>query len=135
MDLRKALHEVFGGKQESMQQGEMGLDTFGRMMDEVIARSSVRLSVGKRADTRDWYIEGAGYGPVMDFYILLNAVKPIYIRMLDEVPLEDDGGLADALCELLRGSLKEALEEREEAEPDAQDDADGGAEAPGRVGG
>jgi len=114
---------------------DVDLGSFGEMMDRAISRSAVELTVGKTEDAKEWYIVGDELGPVMDFYILMNAMEPIYISMLDEMEIPDGVDLADRLCEILRGSLHMALDERKGADTDAESGADGGTETADSLGG
>ena len=87
----------------------LDLGTFGEAMDGVIRRSDVGLLVKKKAGEAEWTVSGAGCGAVMDFYIFLNALEPIFLRMLKE--MERAGGALDAerLAGELFGVMKETL--------------------------
>ena len=88
------------------------LDTFGEIMDGVIRKSKIGLLVTKEADSEDWKVQGAGCGAVMDFYIFLNALIPIYLKMLEEMHGGiDSEKLADALCDQMNECLVKAAEE------------------------
>ena len=94
---------------------KLDLDSFGKIMDEFIQKSKVGLAVTKEEGDAKWTVHGAGCGAVMDFYIFLNALEPIFLNMLDE--MQRAGGidaekLAGALCEVMEQSLIEAAKER-----------------------
>ena len=88
------------------------LDKFGEMMDETIYMSSLAMVVSKGPESDEWHVQGQK-SAVLDLYIFLNALKPIYRAMLAEfreigaVEFEREE-LAEALGELLVDTLKEA---------------------------
>ena len=93
----------------------LDLDSFGKIMDEFIQKSKVGLAVTKEEGDAKWTVHGAGCGAVMDFYIFLNAMEPIFLNMLDE--MDRCGGIkeeefASALCDVMEQSLIEAAKER-----------------------
>ena len=96
--------------------GTLNIDTFGKMMDDIIEGSSVALLIHKEPHGK-WQVKGGAGGPVMDFYVLLNAVAPIYKDMLRHFNGGIDGKeVAKALAEVLREELTEAAEEVERDE-------------------
>lgn len=92
----------------------LDLETFGEIMDKVIHESKVGILVCKEANSDDWKVKGAGCGAVMDFYIFLNAMIPIYRQMLEDMQGEMDKELlANSLADLMREGLLAAGEEQE----------------------
>lgn len=107
MDLRENL----ANNQEKIKK-HLDLDTFGEIMDEFIKKSHVALMVEKEDDSEEWTCRGVGCGAVMDFYIFLNALIPIHLKMLEEMHGEiDSEKLADALCDQMNECLVKAAEE------------------------
>lgn len=102
-----------------MKKKALDLGTFGDLMDGVIRRSDVGLLIKKKAGEAEWTVSGAGCGAVMDFYIFLNALEPIFLRMLKE--MERAGGAPDAerlageLCGVVKETLVSAAAGREDA--------------------
>ena len=95
----------------------LNLDTFGEIMDEFIRKSAVGLLVCKEENEEDWTVQGAGCGSVIDFYIMINAVQPIFLQMLRDMKGQIDPALlATSLCNVLRDTLIKAAEEAEAAE-------------------
>lgn len=87
----------------------LDLDTFGEIMDEFIHKNAVGIAVTKEADSDDWKVTGVGLGAVMDFYIFLNALEPIYLEMLEQMNGQmDTEKLAEALSDLMKKSMIEA---------------------------
>ena len=98
----------------------LNLDSFGKIMDEFIEQSKCGLAVTKEAGETEWTVHGAGCGAVMDFYIFLNALEPIYLDMLDQMGGKmDPEMLADALCEEVKKSLVAAVDDRRGKKDDA----------------
>ena len=115
MDLRKTIDT----EREAMDKVRktLNLDTFGEIMDEFIRKSAVGLLVCKKENEEDWTVRGAGCGSVIDFYIMTNAVQPIFLQMLREMKGQIDPELlATSLCNVLRDTLIKAAEEAEAAE-------------------
>ena len=74
MDLRTNLRNELPGKKK-----ELNLENFGEIMDEIISRSKLGLMVMKEENSEEFIVKGAGCGAVMDFYIFLNAIQPIFL--------------------------------------------------------
>lgn len=85
----------------------MNLDSFGEIMDKFINDAHVQLLIDMPEGTTDAKLkDNTGMGAVMQFYIILNAVEAVYKEMVEQMELEDDGTLIDALLELLRDSIE-----------------------------
>lgn len=109
MDLRENL----ANNQEEIKK-HLDIETFGEIMDEFIKKSHVALLVKKEADSEEWTCRGVGCGAVMDFYVLLSALQPIFLQMLEEMGHQLDAEkLADALTEEMKKTLISAAEEAE----------------------
>ena len=105
MDLRENI------KQEKKKLADLDIDTFGEIMNGVIEKSECGLMVTKEAGSNDWKVLGAGCGAVMDFYIFLSALGPIYLKMLQEMKGGIDAKLlAEKLTEVLKDTLIEEAE-------------------------
>ena len=99
MDLKRTMRE-------EMKNRNLDLDKFGEIMDEFIRKSSVGLLVSKKEDSEKWEVTGAGCGAVMDFYIFLNAMEPIFLQMLEEMHHQIDvEELAKVLTELIKETM------------------------------
>ena len=94
-------------------QKHLDLDTFGEIMDDFIHKNKVGLMVLKEADSDDWEVTGVGMGAVMDFYIFLNALEPIYLAMLEQMEGRMDAEkLAESLSDLVKKCMITAAEEK-----------------------
>ena len=87
---------------------ELNIDTFGEIMDEFIKKSHIQLLIEMPEGTIDAELkDNTGMGPVMQFYIILNAVEAIYKELLSALDTDDaDDQLIDSLLELLKESVK-----------------------------
>ena len=93
----------------------LNLDSFGKIMDGFIEQSKCGLAVTKEEGETEWTVHGSGCGAVMDFYIFLNALEPIYLDMLDQMGGKmDPEKLADALSDEMRKCMLAAVKEQEE---------------------
>ena len=100
-------------RKNAEEMNKLDIESFGEIMDHVIEDSKVGLAVTKEAGETEWTVHGAGCGAVMDFYIFLNALEPIYLDMLDQMGGKmDPEKLADALCNELKKSMVEAADDR-----------------------
>lgn len=109
------LRENMNAEQESLR--HLDLETFGEIMDDMIHKSRVGLLVTKEENSDAWQLHGAGYGAVLDFYILLNTLQPIFLQMLEELGRKADENeemLAKALCQELEKDLIQAAKEKKQ---------------------
>lgn len=83
---------------------ELNLDTFGEIMDQFIHENEIALLVSKEAMTDDWRVrENTGCCPVMQFYILLNALGVVLADMIRTAGLDGDiEGMIDGLLRLVK---------------------------------
>ena len=96
-----------------MEQKHLDLDTFGEVMDKFIHENKVGIMVLKEANSDDWKVTGMEMGAVMDFYIMLNALQPIYLNMLEQMHGEMDAEkLAEALADLMKKDMIAAAAEK-----------------------
>ncbi|MBQ1772277.1 MAG: hypothetical protein II000_10110 [Clostridia bacterium] len=91
----------------------LDLDTFGEIIDDFIHKNEVGLMVLKEANSDDWEVTGVGMGAVMDFFIFLNALEPIYLAMLEQMEGRIDAEkLAESLSDLMKECMITAAEEK-----------------------
>ena len=93
---------------------KLDIDSFGEIMDDFIEQSACGLAVYEKEGEKEWTVDGSGCSSVIDFYIYLDALEVIYLRMLKE--MKKAGGidaekLADALCNELKKSMVAAAKE------------------------
>lgn len=83
---------------------ELNLDTFGEIMDQFIHENEIALLVSKEAMTDDWRVrENTGCGPVMQLYILLNALGVVLADTIRTAGLDGDiEGMIDGLLRLVK---------------------------------
>lgn len=87
---------------------KLDIDTFGKIIDEALKKAEVQLLVTLpegtlEADT-DSNVNG---GPVMEFYILLNALKTVVRNVVTQMNLDPDkiGEMYDELFAILKHDL------------------------------
>ena len=101
-------------KKEAETHSKMDLDTFGKLMDEFIEKNHVQMLIDMPEGTNEPVVkDNTGLGPVIQFYILLAAIKPIYIKMAGLVGVKRDEQLIDGVLDLVKGELMEAAEEQD----------------------
>ena len=96
----------------------LDLESFCDVMQQFIDKSKCGMLVTKEENSKEWKVQGAGCGNVMDFFIWLNALEVLYKGMLEE--MERAGGveiekMADALSGLIRQDMVKIGEEYQKA--------------------
>ena len=109
MDLKQSIKEKMPDPKK------LDLDSFGEIMDEAVKASKCGLMIYKDAGSTEWQYKGAGCGAVMDFYIFLNGLTPIFEKMLSEMrktgnPLCKEK-VAHALCSEMEKALLKGEQE------------------------
>ncbi len=103
---------------------ELNLDTFGEIIDEFIERCHVRMLIEIPAQTREVNIkDNLNMGPVLQFYVLLNALAACYAGMHNLVGFDPDKEepLIDGILGLVKAGLMEAGRAAEEERKKDQD--------------
>ena len=96
-----------------MEKKHLDLDTFGEVMDKFIHENAVGIAVTKKANSDDWKVTGMEMGAVMDFYIMLNALRPIFLDMLEQMHGQMDAEkLAESLADVLEKDMVAAAAEK-----------------------
>ena len=109
MELRETIRKNSG------EMKKLDIDSFGEIMDDFIEQSACGLVVYKKEGEKEWTVDGSGCSSVIDFYIYLNALEVIYLRMLKEMTKAggiDAEKLAGALCDELKKSMIAAAKEQ-----------------------
>lgn len=92
---------------------KLDIDTFGAIIDEALKNANVQLLVTLPEGTLEAEIDSnVNGGPVMEFYILLNALKTVMRGVVAQMNLDPDliGDIYDNLFAILKHDL---MEERE----------------------
>ena len=90
----------------------LNLDTFGDIMNELITRQHVQLLIDMPEGTQEPSVVGTGVSTV-DFYILMAGIRPVFVRMIDDMggpdALDVEGVLGD-MWHMIRRDILEQLE-------------------------
>lgn len=87
---------------------KLDIDTFGEIIDEALKKAEVQLLVtlpeGTLEAETDSNVIG---GPVMEFYILINALKTVVRNVVTQMDLDPDriGDMYDELFAILKHDL------------------------------
>lgn len=90
---------------------ELNIDTFGEVMDKLITEQHVALLIDMPEGTQDPIITGTGIGTV-DFYILMAAIRPVFLSVVkdmggkDHLDAED---VLDGMWKIIRSDCLEQL--------------------------
>lgn len=93
-----------------MENKKLDLDSFGEIMDKFILENEVGMSIIMPEGTIEPEIQdNTGMGPVMQFYILLNALSRIVTETMDLMGIEKDAreDLVDGILDLVKRDIME----------------------------
>ena len=93
-----------------MENKKLDLDSFGEIMDKVILENEVGMSIIMPEGTIEPEIQdNTGMGPVMQFYILLNALVTVVKNVTDLMGIEKDAreDLVDGILDLVKRDIME----------------------------
>ena len=96
-----------------MENKKLDVDSFGEIMDKFILENEVGMSIIMPEGTIEPEIQdNIGMGPVMQFYIVLNALVDITKNVTDLMGIEKDGReyLVDGILDLVKKDIMEAQE-------------------------
>ena len=96
-----------------MENKKLDLDSFGEIMDKFILDNDISLLINMTAGTIEPEIQdNIGMGPVMQFYILLNALPRIVTETMDLmwIPDSEREHLYDELLKLVKDDILEVSE-------------------------
>lgn len=93
-----------------MENKKLDLDSFGEIMDKFILENEVGMSIIMPEGTIEPEIQdNTGMGPVMQFYIVLNALSRIVTETMDLMGIEKDAReyLVDGILDLVKRDIME----------------------------
>lgn len=93
-----------------MENKKLDLDRFGEIMDKFILENEVGMSIIMPEGTIEPEIQdNTGAGPVMRFYILLNALVAVVKNVTDLMGIEKDAreDLVDGILDLVKRDIME----------------------------
>ena len=93
-----------------MENKKLDLDSFGEIMDKFILENEVGMSIIMPEGTIEPEIQdNTGMGPVMQLYILLNALVDVVKDVTDLMGIEKDAreDLVDGILDLVKKDIME----------------------------
>lgn len=93
-----------------MENKKLDLDSFGEIMDKFILENEVGMSIIMPEGTIEPEIQdNTGAGPVMQLYILLNALVAVVKNVTDLMGIEKDAreDLVDGILDLVKKDIME----------------------------
>ena len=91
-----------------MENKKLDLDSFGEIMDKIILENEIGMSIIMPEGTIEPEIQdNTGMGPVMQFYILLNALVAVVKNVTDSMGIEKDAreDLVDGIFFLVKNDI------------------------------
>lgn len=102
-----------------MENKKLDLDSFGEVMDTFIKDNDIGMLINMPAGTVKPEIEdNAKLGPVIQFYIMLNALPHVMKAMIDLMGIHKENceGMIDSLLELVKADLMDMVNEEAKEE-------------------
>ena len=93
-----------------MENKKLDLDSFGEIMDKIILENEIGMSIIMPEGTIEPEIhDNTGMGPVMQFYIVLNALSRIVTETMDLMGIDKDAreDLVDGILDLVKRDIME----------------------------
>ena len=93
-----------------MENKKLDLDSVGEIMDKFILENEVGMSIIMPEGTIEPEIhDNTGMGPVMQFYIVLNALSRIVTETMDLMGIDKDAreDLVDGILDLVKRDIME----------------------------
>ena len=93
-----------------MENKKLDLDSFGEIMNKFILENEVGMSIIMPEGTIEPEIQdNTGMGPVMQLYIVLNALSRIVTETMDLMGIEKDAreDLVDGILDLVKRDIME----------------------------
>lgn len=91
----------------------LDIDSFGEIMDKFIEDNHIQMIIDIPEGTNEVEVkDNTGLGPVIQFYIMLQTMCPIYKAMHDMILDHDKHeDFIDSILELVKRDLMEAVKE------------------------
>lgn len=91
---------------------ELNLDSFGEIIDRFLMDNEVQMLLTLPKGTIDVQVQdNTGLGSTVQFYILLNAIKPICDAMLKDMGIERKSAEWEKVVDTLLGMIKDEIME------------------------
>lgn len=91
---------------------KMTLEQFGAAMNAIITQRHVQMLIDMPEGTQEPTVKATGIGTV-DFYILMAAIRPVFVKIVGEMgglDCMDWEAVLDGMWEIIRGDILEQLE-------------------------
>lgn len=87
--------------------GELNLDSFGEIIDRFLMDNEVQMLLTLPKGTIGVQVQdNTGLGSIVQFYILLNAIKPICDAVLKDMGIERKSAEWEKVVDTLLGMIK-----------------------------
>ena len=92
-----------------MDEHDMNMEKIGKIMDDFIHDHEISLTVHKDAGTDEWTYEGAGMGPLMDLFVMLNTIQPMFVELVKQFPTVNYKNFVDDILDVIRDDIVDTL--------------------------
>lgn len=93
----------------------LDIDSFGAVMDDLLRDNHVQMLIDIPEGTLDATLkDNIHFGGVVQFYLLLNAIRSAVKNIADMLTDADAETMATALADLVRQDIQEAIENTQE---------------------
>ena len=92
--------------------GELNLDSFGEIIDRFLMDNEVQMLLTLPKGTLDVQVQdNTGLGSTVQFYIMLNAIKPICDAMVKDMGIDRKSAEWEKVVDTLLGMIKDEIME------------------------
>lgn len=97
--------------------GKKSIDEFTKIIDEALEKNDVKMLIEMPAGTQDCVLkDNTALGPIVQFYILIAAMKTAYMGFAEIIDETKEEELVDEVFDLLKQDILEKMKEaRKEA--------------------
>ena len=102
----------------------MNIETFGEIIDKFLEENHIQMLIDIPENTLECTIkDNTELGVVVQFYILLNAIKPIFKKLHHDIIDHDESEpMIDALLALVKKDLMDVAQEDENEKDNGRKD-------------
>ncbi len=91
---------------------QMSMDDFEKIMDEYIEKNDVKMLIEIPAGTMEPQVKDSiGAGGVMQLFILLTAIRPIYRNIYEMLDKKKEEEFVDGILELVKADMMDVWKE------------------------
>ena len=89
---------------------ELNIDSFGKIIDRFLEENTIHMMLTLPEGTLDVQVQdNTGMGSVVQFYILLNSIQPIFDSMVNDMGIDENSTEFEKMVDALLGIVKKEI--------------------------